>query len=115
MRGTKRQDAILKAMRLLIPRAPLADFAPILEAATSARMKTLPPQIAAWLSIIAYIRHVHSDYDALLADGYERDAARFFVREAIDEILTGWGCQRRLEEHDDEATDMSEPVTPRPL
>ena len=113
MRGTKRQDAILKAMRFLIPRAPLADFAPILAAATSARMKTLPPPIAAWLSIIAHVRHVHSPYDALLAEGYERDAARYFVRDTIDDVLTGWGCQRRLGEHDDEAGGMSGPETPR--
>jgi len=101
MRGTKRQEAVLKAVRALIPRAPLADFEPIAHAAGAAKLKTLPPPIAAWLAIIAHIRHVHSDYDMLLAEGYDRDAARFFVRDAIDETLTLWGCQRRLDENDD--------------
>lgn len=97
MRGTKRQDALLKALRGLIPRAPLADFAPILQAAGAAKLKTLPPGIAVWLAAIAHVRHVHSDYDELLADGYDRDAARFFVKDAIDEVLLAWGCQRRLD------------------
>lgn len=102
MQGTKRQEALLNALRALLPRAPLSDFEPILKAATSPRFKTLPPGIAVWLALIAHIRHVHSEYDALLAEGYDRDAARFFVRDAINETLTRWGCQRLLSDSDDE-------------
>lgn len=91
MRGTKRQDALRKALRALIPRAPLADFEPILTAASSARFKSLPPGIVVKLATIAHARHVHSEYDALLAEGYDRDAARFFVREDIERMVGDWG------------------------
>ena len=108
MRGTKRQDAILKAIRALIPRAPMADFEPIIAAASAAKLKSMPPTIAAWLAIIAYIRHVHTDYDAMLGEDYDRDAARFFVRGDINNVLTDWGCQRQLSESEDEETPLSE-------
>ena len=46
------------------------------------------------------MRHVHTDYDALLADGYDRDAARFFVVDRINEVLTGWRATRLLDPDD---------------
>ena len=65
-------------------------------------MRTLPPGIAAWLATVAHIRHQHTDYDQLLAEGYDRDAARFFVVDAINRVLTRWRATRLLEP-DDEA------------
>ena len=60
------------------------------------------PEEAAWLSLVAYIRHVMTDYDALLADGYDTDSARFFVVAEMNEVLAGWGAKRRVsgEEND---------------
>ncbi len=68
----------------------------MLAEAGSARMKRLPPAIALWLTLTAHVRHRHTEYDALLAEGYERDAARHFVIDATDAKLTEWGCARRV-------------------
>ena len=41
--------------------------------------------------------------DALLEDGYDDDSARFFVLDAMNEVLGDWECRRRVsgEEPDD--------------
>lgn len=104
MKGTRRQQAIREALRALIPQAPMADFAPIVESALGAHLRTLPPGIAAWLAVTAHVRHAHTDYDDLLAEGYDRDAARFFVRDRMQEVLTGWGCRRTIDDSDQDAS-----------
>ncbi|MEN0040188.1 MAG: DUF2293 domain-containing protein [Pseudomonadota bacterium] len=98
---TPRQKAIHKALRELIPLAPYADFAPIAEAARSKHMRSLAPRDGAFLATVAYIRHVHTDYDELRDDGYDHDSARFFVADAIDEKLREWGSPRGLENPED--------------
>jgi hypothetical protein len=42
------------------------------------------------LSVIAHIRHEHTNYDELLMGGTERLEARAQVREKIDHVLSGW-------------------------
>ena len=64
-------------------------------------MKTLPPTIAVWLATVAHVRHAHTDYEQLLAEGYDRDSARFFVIERINEVLTA-GAPRGCSIPDDE-------------
>jgi hypothetical protein len=96
MVGTKRQQAIRRALRALAPGIPLADAETVLALAGRAQMKALPPSTALWLALGSHVRHAHTDYDRLLAEGYERDAARFFVADAIDDVLSGWGCQRSI-------------------
>ena len=54
------------------------------------------PERAAWLSLIAYARHAHTDYDQLLASGYDQESARRFVIENINAVLESWGVKRRL-------------------
>ena len=106
MAGTKRQQAIRKALRALVPGIPLSDADAVLTLAERRHMKDLPPSTALWLSLGSHVRHVHTDYEQLLADGYEREAARFFVVEETDAVLAGWGCQRsvtELEEVEEEA------------
>ena len=45
-----------------------------------------------WLSlIVAYVRHTFTDYDELLAEGYDADSARHFVAAGMDKILQAWG------------------------
>lgn len=100
MVGTKRQQAIRKALRALAPGIPLLDAEAVLALAGRAQMKSLPPSTALWLALGSYVRHSHTDYDRLLAEGYERDAARFFVVDAIDDVLSGWGCQRSIAEEE---------------
>jgi hypothetical protein len=102
MKGTSRQRAVGKALSALLPMAPYADTEPIREAALSAKFRTLPPTIAVWLATIAHIRHEHTAYDRLLAEGYDRDSARFFVVDEINALLTNWRATRLLDPDDEE-------------
>lgn len=113
MAGTRRQQAIRKALRAVAPGIPLADAQAVIELAERRHMKDLPPSTALWLALGSYVRHAHTDYDRLLAEGYERDAARFFVADDTDAVLTGWGCQRSVveDEGDEREGDEEVPVT----
>jgi hypothetical protein len=99
---TGRRRAIAKALTALLPLAPYADMEKIRADAGAVHMKTLPPTIAVWLATTAHIRHVHTDYEKLLADGYDRDSARFFVMEQINIVLTRWRATRLLEDDEEE-------------
>ncbi|WP_365876585.1 DUF2293 domain-containing protein [Bosea sp. (in: a-proteobacteria)] len=102
MVGTRRQQAIRKALRALAPGIPLSDAEAVLALAGRNQMKALPPSTALWLALGSHVRHSHTDYDRLLAEGYERDAARFFVIDQIDDVLSGWGCQRSVADGDED-------------
>ena len=54
------------------------------------------PEAAAWLSLVAYIRHVFTEYDDLLQQGYDEESARHFVAGDIEAVLSRWGSRRRL-------------------
>jgi hypothetical protein len=105
MAGTKRQQAIRKALRALAPGIPLSDAEAVLTLAERRHMKDLPPSTALWLSLGSHVRHIHTDYEQLLTDGYERDSARFFVADDTDAVLAGWGCQRSVSEGEEVETD----------
>lgn len=109
MVGTKRQQAIRKALRALVPGIPLADAETVLALAGRVQMKALPPSTALWLALGSHVRHSHTDYDRLLAEGYDRDAARFFVADAIDDVLSGWGCQRSILDEEDAEESAEQP------
>ncbi|TIU14855.1 MAG: DUF2293 domain-containing protein, partial [Mesorhizobium sp.] len=94
--------AIAKALTALLPLAPYADMEKIRADAGAVHMKTLPPTIAVWLATTAHIRHVHTDYEKLLAEGYDRDSARFFVMEQINVVLTRWRATRLLDDNEEE-------------
>ena len=98
---TGRRRAIAKALTALLPMAPSADIEKIREAASVRDMRELPPSIAVWLATVAYVRHVHSSYDRLLGEGYDRDSARFFTIAEINETLTRWRATRLLDEDDE--------------
>ncbi len=100
--NTNRHRALAKALTALLPMAPYADIEKIREMASERDMRELPPSIAVWIATITYVRHEHSSYDELLADGYDRDAARFFVVDEINETLTRWRATRLLEPDDGE-------------
>lgn len=108
MAGTKRQKAIRGALRALAPGIPLSDAEAVLALAERRHMKTLPPATALWLALGSHVRHSHTDYDRLLGEGYERDAARFFVADDTDDVLTGWGCQRSVSEGVDPEADAGD-------
>ena len=93
-----RQSEIGAALRNLAPLIPDYEFRAVLDhAADSPGLRTSFPQTAAWLSLVAYVRHVFTDYDALLAEGYDADSARFFVLEETNAVLASWGVRRRIE------------------
>ncbi|WP_370194462.1 MULTISPECIES: DUF2293 domain-containing protein [Aurantimonas] len=114
--ATERQKRIARALTALIPRAPFIDAEAIREAARARHMRSLPPERAVWLAAVAHIRHAHTDYDELMDDGYDKDAARFFVLDDTNAVLDGWGATRHLDpdaideepglnEADDDASD----------
>ena len=63
---------------------------------TSKGLSQATAETAAWLSLVAYVRHALTEYDDLLAQGYDRESARFFVAAVIDAVLKSWGVRRRL-------------------
>ena len=92
-----RRSAIASALRHLAPRVPAHEFAAIIDhALDSEGLQAASPENAAWLSLVSYVRHVFTDYDALLAQDYDRDSARFFVAGDIEEVLWNWGARRSL-------------------
>lgn len=95
--NTKRQKSQREALRNLVPLAPYSDFSDILMAMRAPHLRELTSVNAAFLTTVAHIRHQHTDYDTLRDEGYDHDAARFFVAEAIDEKLREWGAPRGLE------------------
>jgi len=95
--STHRQKAIAKSLTTLLPLAPYADIEKIREMSSARDMRELPPSIAVWIATITYVRHEHSAYDSLLEEGYDRDSARFFVIDEINEVLTRWRSTRLLD------------------
>lgn len=99
---TSRQKAIAKALSALTPMAPYVDMEKIRTDSLAANFRTLPPSIAVWLATVAHIRHEHTEYDTLLSEGYDRDAARHFVVDDINDVLTRWRATRLLDPDDDD-------------
>jgi hypothetical protein len=97
----KRAD-IEAALRRLAPKIPPHEFAAVADHAVDSRgLRSASPETAAWLSLVAYVRHVFTDYDELLEkEGYDEDSARHFVAAEIEGVLHGWGVRRRLAAQD---------------
>jgi hypothetical protein len=96
----KRSD-IEMALRGLAPRIPPHEFASVVDhAVDSPGLSVAAPETAAWLSLVAYVRHNFTDYDELLREDYGLESARHFVAAEIAAILAGWGVRRRLSAED---------------
>jgi len=96
-----RRSAVEEALRHLVPGIPRHEAGAVLDhALASPGLRTATPEAAAWLSLVAYVRHALTEYEALLAEGYDADSARFFVREEINIVLERWGARRRLPAED---------------
>jgi hypothetical protein len=92
-----RRSDIEAALRILAPKLPPHEFAAVADhAADSPGLAAASAQSAAWLSLVAYARHVFTDYDDLLADGYDAQSARHFVKDEINAALAAWGVSRRI-------------------
>ena len=96
-----RRAALEAALRHLAPRIPRHEFEAVTDhALDSPGLRVAAPEAAAWLSLVAYVRHVCTEYDALLEEGYDPDSARHFVRDDINAVLDGWGTRRRVGEEE---------------
>ncbi len=92
----KRSD-IEEALRRLAPKIPPHEFGAVIDhARDSPGLQAASAESAAWLSLVAYLRHAFTDYDELLAQGYDRDSARFFVADDMAALLEDWGVRRKL-------------------
>jgi hypothetical protein len=88
---------IQAALRRLAPKIPAHEFASVVDHAVDSRgLSQAHPETAAWLSLVAYVRHVFTEYDDLRNQGYDEESARFFVAAEIETVLGGWGVRRRL-------------------
>lgn len=91
------RSVLASALHHLAPRLPAHEFDAVVDhAMDSPGLRVASPENAAWLSLVAYARHTMTDYDALLAEGYDRDSARYFVAGALENLLAGWGVRRKL-------------------
>jgi hypothetical protein len=97
-----RREMILSAVRVLAPRIPRHEFESVVDHALGSQgLRTASPENAAWLSMTAFIRHRLTDYDSLLAEGYDPESARFFVLDDMNRVLAEWGSPRRVAGEED--------------
>ena len=91
------RPAIEAALRRLAPAIPPHEFGAVVDHAHDSKgLRNAAPETAAWLSLVAYVRHVFTDYDDLLAQGYDHDSARHFVAAGIAVKLSEWGVRREF-------------------
>ena len=87
------------ALKRLAPRIPPHELGAVVDHALDSKgLRNAAPESAAWLSLVAYARHVFTEYDALLAQGYDRDSARHFVMDDMEAALQAWGVRRKVSE-----------------
>ena len=92
-----RRTEIETALRHMAPRIPSHEFNAVIDhAMDSAGLRKASPENAAWLSLVAYVRHTFTDYDDLLRQDYDQDSARHFVAGEMERVLAGWGVKRKL-------------------
>lgn len=92
-----RMRQVRKTLKLMIPNASLYDFQKVMTIAEGSHLRHLPSPILAWRSVTTHIRHNHTQYDALLEEGYEIESAKYFVLDLMNETLELWGATKRIE------------------
>ncbi len=101
-----RRAAIEAALRVLAPRLPRFETEAVADRALASRgLYGAAPETAAWLALVAFARHARTEYDALLDEGYDRDSARHFVLDDLNDALAEWGVRRRIEDAAEEGSD----------
>ncbi|KQT49918.1 hypothetical protein ASG52_07445 [Methylobacterium sp. Leaf456] len=101
-----RRAAVAAALERLVPRLPEFEAESVLDRAMrSPGLRGAAPETAAWLALTAFTRHAFTDYDDLLAEGYDRDSARHFVLDDMNATLAEWGSRRLVSEEEDEVAD----------
>ncbi|MFK7902935.1 MAG: DUF2293 domain-containing protein [Nitratireductor sp.] len=99
---------VKKTLKLMVPHASLSDFEKIMKIADSQHLNHLPTPILAWRSLTTHIRHNHSDYDALLEEGYDIESAKHFVLDEMNAVLESWGASKRIELNSETANELSD-------
>ena len=98
-----RRALVAAALERLVPRLPDFEAESVLDRAMrSPGLRGAAPETAAWLALTAFARHAFTDYDDLLAEGYDRDSARHFVLDEMNAMLAEWGSRRLVSEEEDE-------------
>lgn len=93
-----RKRNIEAAILALAPSIPVRDLAEIAAHALASKgLSKAAPEKAAWLSLVAYVRHNFTEYEALLDDGYGAEAARHFCVEPTNTVLARWGARRLVD------------------
>lgn len=106
MASTSRIADLQAEIRRLAPDLPRHELMSILDHAVDSRgLATAKAPTAAWLSMVAYARHAHTDYDTLLDSGYDVEAARFFILDDLNAVLADWGCTRKVSGDEPDAAD----------
>lgn len=96
-----RREAVAAALAQVAPRLPEFETEAVIDRAlASPGLRNARPDNAAWLALVAYARHVFTEYDDLLADGYDRDSARHFILDDLNAALAAWGSHRRVSEEE---------------
>jgi hypothetical protein len=96
-----RRAELARALRTLAPRIPAHEFEAVIDhALDSPGLRVAAPETAVWLSMVAYARHMFTDYDDLLRENYDPDSARFFVADELARTLREWGVRRPLSADD---------------
>lgn len=91
-----RRHLLEDALTRLAPALPAKDRQNVIEHALwSKGLRKAAPETAVWLALVSFLRHAYTDYDQLLADGYEVEEARYFCMSQIIQVLEGVGCKRR--------------------
>ena len=104
-----RREAVAAALARLAPRLPAFEADAALDRAlASPGLRGAAPETAARLALVAYARHVFTDYDDLLGEGYDRDSARHFVLDDLNAALAEWGARRRVSDEETTPDDDSE-------
>jgi len=93
-----RRESIEAALLRLAPAIPDHECSAIVDQAMDSHgLRKASPETAAWLSMVAYIRHQLTEYDALLSQGYDAESARFFVLDEINAVLGEWKVRRQID------------------
>ena len=92
-----RRAALEQALAIIAPRLPEFDRQAVLDhAQSSPGLAKGSPQAAAWLALVAHVRHLYSDYDQMLADGYDADEARYFCKADMITALQSFGVSSAM-------------------
>ena len=98
MSKTQRQKEMQSALEALVPFISYADAKEIKEKANTPNLRKLPAKIATFLAMTSYIRHTYTNYDEMLDEGIDREAARYCVAIDMEEKIRTWGGTITAEE-----------------